>query len=761
MKSTRRSWTAIIGQMGLRPAKVARAVAMVAATLLSGCHGADAPGDSGYRSWRSFGGASDGSSYTDLDQITPQNVSKLELAWSYPTGDDQLYAVSPIVVDRTVYTFAKKGAIVAINAVTGQELWSHPAPEGASPMRGLSYWQNKDGSDRRIFVTWNSKLYAIDASTGELATGFGKDGEIDLKEGLDRDPVTIQTIHSRGPGRVFENLIILGSAPGEDYLAAPGDIRAYNVVSGKLVWTFHTIPRPGEFGYDTWPKDAYKYSGAANAWGDLTLDEKRGILFAPTGSATYDFYGADRPGNNLFANSVLALDARTGKRIWHAQTVHHDLTDYDNVAGPQILSAKINGRDRRIVAFAGKTGFLYVYDEETGKPVWPIEERPVPRSRMTDERDSPTQPFPTMPAPFARQKFTAKDLNPYILTPAERDKWAKVIGSARNDGLFSPPESGRLTLNMPGHSGGAGLFAVSSNPKTGEMYVVSFDGPSFLQLRGSAEETLDNNWKGPGISAWYGCEGVCKEQVRMGTSETAAPPLSTKARDAGRVVFMTNCQACHGERLQGGVGPSIVGVTGRLKPDTIRSILHKGQGQMPAFPGLADGDVSNLLAFLGDTGLKKDANSNNSENRPYPVGAFVPGGGKRYFSGWGFAPALIGPPWSTLTAYDLNTGRIKWQVPYGEAMGVAPAGNNFGILQFHGPKASPTITATGLLITATPDAKLRAWDKNNGKVIWTVKLPDRAGGIPAVYEVDGREYVLISVRGQYRAYALPASEVGR
>lgn len=749
-----------VAQRLWRPASVAGLLGLTALLSLGACDRLNQPAEVSYKTWRAFGGSSDGSSYSDLDQINRQNVSKLELAWSYPTGDDQLYAVSPIVIDETVYTFANKGAIVAINATTGQEIWSHPAPVGASPMRGLSYWQSNDGSDRRVFVTWNSKLFAINAVTGQLVSSFGSKGEVHLRENLDRDPSTIETVHSRGPGRVFENLIILGSAPGEDYLSAPGDIRAYDVLSGKLVWTFHTIPRPGEYGYDTWPKDAHKYAGAANAWGDLTLDAQRGIVFIPTGSATYDFYGADRPGDNLFANSILALDARTGKRVWHAQTVHHDLLDYDNVAGPQILNAKIKGVDRRIVAFAGKTGFLYVYDETSGEPVWPIEERPVPRSRMPQESDSPTQPFPTKPAPFARQHFTEKDINPILFSPTERTKWAKLLKNARNDGLFTPSETDRLTVNMPGHSGGAALFAVASNPRTAEVYVVSFDGPSFLQLKNSADKTLDNNWHGPEISAWYGCESVCEKKAPGPVSESGMPALSAKTREAGHATFTANCQGCHGEKLQGGVGPSLAGVTKRLGNDTIRSILHKGQGQMPSFPGLDDSEIGKLIAFLGDPGIKKDNNYNSSENRPYPADAQVPGGGKRYFSGWGFAPALIGPPWSTLTAYDLNTGLIKWQVPYGEAMGVQPAGNNFGILQFHGPKASPAVTASGLLFTATPDQQFRAWSTDNGKIIWSQKLPDRAGGIPSIYEIDGRQYVLISVRGQYQAYALPASEVG-
>ena len=300
-------------------------------------------------------------------------------------------------------------------------------------------------------------------------------------------PRTVTRIQTDSPGRVFEDLILLGSTPGEAYLSAPGDIRAYNVITGKLVWSFHTIPHPGEFGYDTWPKDAWKYSGGANTWGEITVDTKRGIAYFPTGSPTYDYYGADRIGANLFANSLVALDARTGKRLWHFQLVHHDLWDYDTTAAPQLLTVMHDGKSVDVVAQSSKQGFLYVFDRVTGKPLWPIEERPVPKSLMPGEQAWPTQPFPTAPPPFARQNISADDVNPYILTPDERAAWKKRIAAMRNEGLFTPPGL-KETISMPGARGGSNWGSGAVNPTKGLMYLNTQDWPTIYKL--SLEDPL-------------------------------------------------------------------------------------------------------------------------------------------------------------------------------------------------------------------------------------------------------------------------------
>jgi quinoprotein glucose dehydrogenase len=358
-----------------------------------------------HKTWSDYGGASDAAQYSALAQINRSNVSKLEVAWTYATGDDHKYFFNPVVVDRMVYVLARDNSIVALDAVTGKEIWTHVAEHGTTIItdRGINYWESKDRSERRLLYSSNHSLRAIDAKTGTSIPSFGNGGSVDLKEGLDRDPKTISLVQSTTPGRVFEDLLILGSATNQGYGSAPGDIRAFNVRTGKLAWTFHTIPRPGEFGYDTWPKDAWKRVGGANVWGELSVDEKRGIVYAPTASAKYNFYGADRNGSDLFADCLLALDARTGKRLWHFQMVHHDIWDYDDATGPKLLTVRHEGKLVDVVAQVTKQGFVWVFDRVTGAPLWPIEERPVPRSDMPGEETWPTQPFPLKPPPFARQ----------------------------------------------------------------------------------------------------------------------------------------------------------------------------------------------------------------------------------------------------------------------------------------------------------------------------------------------------------------------
>ncbi len=330
------------------------------------------------------------------------------MAWTYPTSDSLNYQFNPIVVDNVMYVLAKNNSLVALNASTGEEIWIHANLRGIA-RRGVNYWESADRKDRRLLLQMNNSLQAIDAQTGKSILTFGDKGLVDLKIGLGRDGSNVRA-QSSTPGKIFENLIMLGSSVGEGYLSPPGHLRAFDVVTGKLAWTFHTIPQPGEFGYDTWPKDAYKYAGGANTWGEMSVDAQRGIAYFPTGSPTYDYYGADRIGANLFGNCLLALDARTGKRLWHFQTVHHDLWDYDLTAAPQLITVTRNGKRIEAVALATKHGFMFVFDRVSGAPVFPIEERPVPKSDVPGEQAWPTQPFPTVLPPFARQTMTENDI---------------------------------------------------------------------------------------------------------------------------------------------------------------------------------------------------------------------------------------------------------------------------------------------------------------------------------------------------------------
>jgi quinoprotein glucose dehydrogenase len=588
--------------------------------------------------WREYGGASDSAQYSSLKQINRSNVARLEIAWTYPTGDGRKYSFNPIVVDGLLFVLAKNNSIAAIDAVTGKEIWTYTPDPPASVItnRGINYWESKDRKDRRLLFAANHMLKAIEARTGKPVPTFGANGRVDLKEGLRRDPKTLTLVQSMTPGRVFEDLLILGSATNQGYGSGPGDIRAFDVRTGKVVWTFHTIPHPGEYGYDTWPKDAWKTVGGANVWSEFSLDEKRGIVYAPTGSAKYNFYGVDRKGADLFGDCLLALDARTGKRIWHFQMVHHDIWDYDDATAPKLLTVRHNGKTVDAVAQVSKQGFVWVFDRVTGEPLWPIEERPVPRSDMPGEETWPTQPFPTKPPPFARQKFTADDLNPY-LSAEDRARFRDEILSARNEGLFTPPGL-RNTIQMPGNNGGANWGGAAVEPDKGTLFVVSKDLPAILKL----------------------------------VPDKSAP--------------------------------------------------------------------EGVVRYTSGFGLVTGSN--------------------------GLSP--IGPPWSSLTAYDLNEGTIKWRVSLGEvpelaARGIKDTGSHY-------PKVGPVVTAGGLIFTGTRDRKIRALDVETGKALWETQVDAALEGIPAVYEIRGRQYIVFcaaaqagltpsaqeKIPGAYVAFALPA-----
>lgn len=588
--------------------------------------------------WRDFGGAPDSAQYSSLTQITRENAPRLQVAWTYPIGEDRKFFFNPVVVDDLVYVMGRGSSIVALSAATGREVWTYQPPKDTRVIttRGINYWESKDRAHRHLLFASNHALRAIDARTGRLVTSFGDGGSVDLKQGLDRDPASFQLVQSLSPGRVFEDLIILGSATNQGYGSAPGDIRAYHARTGQLVWTFRTIPRPGEPGAETWPPNARQTVGGANVWSEFSVDEKRGILFAPTASAKYNFYGADRVGENLYSDCLLALDARTGKRLWHHQMVRHDIWDYDAPTAPKLLTIRREGRTIDVVAQVTKQGYVWVFERETGTPVWPIEERPAPKSDLPHERVSPTQPFPTNPPPFARTSFTVDDLSPY-LGDADREKFRAAILGARNEGMFTPP-SRRGTIQMPGNNGGANWGGAAVDPARGTLVVVSKDLPCLLKLDPKAP----------------------------------APP---------------------------------------------------------------DGP----------------------ERYETPFGFMIASDGL----------AAIKPPWTTLTVYDLNAGMIKWQIPLGDVPHLAAKGiRNTGT---HHPKVGPIVTATGLIFTGTRDKKVRVFDLNDGKLLWEHTVEAAIEGIPAMYEIGGRQHIVFCasaqagltpatqepIRGAYVAFALP------
>jgi len=674
--------------------------------------------------WSNYGGAPDAAQFSSLDQINRSNVSRLRIAWKYPTGDGNKYLFNPIVVDDVMYVLAKQKSIVALDAATGSELWIHKTdPESRLvTYRGINYWESADKSDRRLLFSVNNFLQEIDARTGKSISDFGQNGLVDLRADLGRDPKSLTLVQSGTPGRVFENLVILGSATNEEYESGPGDIRAYDVLSGRLVWTFHTVPHPGEFGYETWPKDAWKTVGGANAWSGMSLDEKRGVIYVPTASPKYNFYGANRTGANLFGDCLLAIDARTGKLLWHFQMVHHDIWDYDNGTAPKLLTVRHDGKMVDVVAQVGKEGFVWVFNRDTGKPLWPIEERSVPHSDMPGEETWPTQPFPLKPPPFARQSFTVKDLSPFM-PPEERARFSEEIQNAHNQGLFTPPGL-QNTIEMPGNNGGANFGGAAVDPRQGFLYVVSKDLPAMLKLE------LDE-------------------------SEEVAATSSPEER--GRAVFATNCRLCHGADLTGQppAVPSLVDIGSRRTPQEIRAIVRQGDGPMPAFSRLSDADLNSLLAYLSNPGRAPAPAATESANKATETSAAPGGANARYKSGFGFmftssGLPVIAPPWTTLTAYDLNSGTIRWQIPLGDVPELAAQG--FKDTGSHFPKVGPVATAGGLIFTGTRDRKARAIDTQTGKVLWEATLDAALEGMPAVYQVNGREYVVFCAAAQATTY---------
>ncbi len=659
-----------------------------------------------YTTWDQYGGSADSMQYSALAQINKNNIKQLERVWFYPVpGEPDRLAFNPLIVDNVMFVAGVRGVVVALDATTGKELWMSTLQ---ATERGLAYWESADRSDRRIILTASNGIREIDARTGRQIMSFGNNGFVDMRIGSPRR----NGGPNNSPGRIFENLLIVGSNVGEGYGSPPGDIRAYDVVTGKLVWTFHTIPRPGEYGYETWPPDAWKYAGGANTWGDLTLDEKNGIVFLPTGSPTHDLYGGDRAGDNLFGNCLLALDARTGKRLWHFQVVHHDLWDYDNAAAPKLLTVRHNGKPVEIVAQAGKTGFLYVFERKTGKPLWPIEERPVPRSEVPGEFSSPTQPIPTKPPPFSRQALKPEEVNPYVSTE-EQEKLKQLVREAANEGVFTPSSHLRPHIQFPGAWGGANWGSTAGDPATGMLYVRSLEMISYRTM----------------------------SLVTPGSSQAAAA-ASTPRQQEGQRVYMERCAGCHGP------GQMPMRSIKLLGSQAFRSVVRQGVNQMPAFPEatISADALDALEEYLSSLPTSDEQAGNPSEIRLPQNPNRYQGPSTRYsgsFSaGWYTSNGypVSGPPWTQLVAYDLNDGTIKWRVADGNAPGLAAKGiTGTGTVR---PRNGPVVTAGGLVFMPnSQDRMLRAYDKDNGRVVWEHELDANPEGIPAVYQVNGRQYI--------------------
>lgn len=668
--------------------------------------------------WERYLGDAATTHHSPLTQINIDNVKNLEVAWTYNSGDADTTGRSqiqcnPLIINGILYGSSPQLKCFALDAATGKEIWKFDPFDGNYEMfgmgvnRGLVSWQSAE--EQRIIFGAGSFLYALDAKTGKLIASFGKQGKVDLHEGLGRD-VSQYFIAANTPGILYKDLLIMGMRVSEATGAAPGHIRAYNIRTGAIAWTFHTIPQPGSFGHQTWTPDAWQHIGGANAWAGMSLDEKRGLVFVPTGSASYDFYGGDRHGDNLFANCVLALNAATGERVWHYQTVHHDVWDRDLPCPPVLVTVNHNGKAIDAVAQPTKSGYIFLLDRTTGQPIFPIEERQVPASDLRGELTALTQPIPTKPVPFSRTTIDSSDL--IDLTPEEHEYALATWRKSRKGKPFIPP-SLEGTILFPGFDGGAEWGGSAFDIKTGLLYVNANEMPWILQM--------------------------LPYQTESGNS-----PLAI-----GKNLYQTQCMNCHGKDLEGGAylqAPSLVGVMNRYAVAAVKKIIQNGKSVMPSFSYLKDTEVEALVVFLKENkGIAANASNpkqpQNDENLwTYP---YVMSGYKRFKTPQGH-PA-IKPPWGTLNAINLNTGEIAWKIPLGEYPDLVAKGiTNTGSENYGGP----IITDGGVLfIAATLDEKFRAFDKLTGKLLWETQLPAAGYATPATYSIDGRQYVVIAAGG--------------
>lgn len=699
-----------------------------------------------YKNWNVYGGTKDALHYSSLTEIDTNNVNQLKVAWAYHTGDADTSVHSqiecnPIIIDSIMYATSPKLKLLALDAATGKPKWifdpvvslatdsvtsSQLEAVFSNACRGVTYWADRK-NDKRIFYSVGYYLVCVDANTGKLVTTFGNNGRIDLHDGFGRDVKNL-FITSTTPGVIYKNLLIMGSRVAEDATAAPGDIRAFNVITGKQEWIFHTIPHPGEYGYDTWEdKDAWQHLGAANDWSGMSLDEKTGVVFVPTGSVAFDFYGGKRLGNNLFADCVLALDAATGKRIWDFQTVHHDLWDRDLPTAPLLVSITKDGKKIDALAQTTKSGFIFLFDRKTGEPIYPVKETPVPtQTELTGEIPSPTQPIPTLPKPFARQIVSDSDLNNLVPDSSFNDIKKRLAGY-KTGNIFNPP-SREGTIIFPGFDGGAEWGGPAFDPTTGILYVNANEIPWILTM-------IDVKTK---------------------------KPIKETYLKAGERLYVENCVTCHGpDRKGGGNYPSLIDVNKKYNEVSFEQLISNGRKMMPAFSRLSNEEKDALATFI--LNLKTNQNKKYIESAvakdPYLNLPYTSTGYNKFLTKEGY-PA-IKPPWGTLTAINLNTAKIVWKDTLGDYPELKARGIHSGTQNYGGP----VITSGGLLfIAATSDHKIRAFNKRTGQLLWEADLPASGFATPAVYHVNGKEFIVIACGGgklntqsgdAYIAFALP------
>lgn len=676
-------------------------------------------------SWPEYNGDGARSHYSALTQINAQNVSQLKVAWTYASGGaDTVFnrtqmQCNPIIVDGILYGVSANTQVFALDAANGNPIWKSKITETeGTTSRGVTYW--REGQEKTIFIGAGKWLYAFDALRGKPVATFGQNGRINLKEGLER-PGADEYVSANTPNVIYKNLLIVGVRVSESETALLGDIRAYDVRTGKKVWAFHTIPQMGETGAETWPANSRQNIGGANAWAGMAIDRERGIVYAPTGSAAFDFFGGNRKGDNLFANCLLALDAKTGKRLWHYQLVRHDIWDRDPPAPPNLLTVTHKGPDGRLrkvdaVAQITKQGYIFVFDRVTGKPLFPIEDRKFTYEGVAGEYPAASQPIPLKPTYFSRQSFTEKDLNSFV---ADRDSLIGLIRKARTGSAYIPIGK-ETTIFFPGTDGGGQWGGAAADPE-GILYIPSKEIPVYTSL-------------------------VTKKQEPGGGFVTGAQ------------LYKRNCAVCHGEDRRGnhdGSYPSLVNIHKRLTADAVEKLIPKGRGMMPPMTQLSAAERKVIVDYVFQKESDAQVVSSKGGGLPYQHTGY-----NRWYDRNGYP--ISQPPWGTLTATDLNTGERLWQVPLGEypeltAKGVPITGtDNYG---------GPLVTASGLLfIAATRDEKLRVFDKKTGNLVWQTQLPAAGYASPSTYSIAGKQYVVIACGGgklktksgdKYVAFALP------
>jgi quinoprotein glucose dehydrogenase len=659
-----------------------------------------------FLTWHRSHGDNSGARYSALDQINRDNVANLEVAWTYHSRDGAgNIQCNPIVVNGIMFAPTSGRHLVAVNAATGVEVW-RVKPEGRPAYRGLVYWAGQGGAGARVMFCAGRFLCALDPQTGRPVAGFGTDGRVVLPGNAQGDFGAATAAPA-----IFERTIIV---PGFEK-----DAWAFDVVTGAHLWTFHTVPRPGEFGHDTWDRPQ---PYGANCWGGLALDEQRGIAYLTTGSPKDNFIGVNHRGRNLFANCLLALDVRTGRRLWHFQEIAHDIWDLDIPAPPNLATIERDGRRVDVVAAVTKIGNTLLLDRVTGKPIFPFRLRRAPASDLPGEETWPYQPDVELPEPFAKQEFTADDITD---RSDEATAFIEQQVKSATIGWFRPFTEGKLNLFFGVH-GGAEWTGACVDPVSGRLYVSANHIPWIISVFRDDDPPDD--------------------------------PRAPKTR--GRLVFEQNCATCHGtNRIGIGTAPPLRGLRHRLKNTDLVTQVRNGKNSMPAFglEQVSDEDLNALADFLFLRDQALPATPARTERPRYSYNGYP-----KFLDHEGYPGNK--PPWGTLNCIDLNSGKLVWKVPLGEHEELIPDGvKNSGTENFGGA----IVTAGGLVFcSGTRDSKIRAFDAANGRELWSARLPWMGSAPPATYAVSGRQFIVIASTGggklgtpvgdAYVAFALPS-----